>query len=207
MSLLASSQNNHWTKERKRLMKIRLGCLLIVGALAFAGCGDDDPAVDAAVDDPVSFGTLDANGDSYLDVDEIAESADDDRLFDAWDADADSELDPDEIAGNAFKLWDADGNGTVSEKEWRDGTALWYPDGARLAVFSDWDGDGDSELDADEVTERFDVSALGEAWTSGSVGKSTFREAYFDLYDANDDGRVSEPEWRTGSAVWGTTAE
>ena len=188
-------------------MKIHVTSLLIAGALAFAGCGDDDPAVDSAVDDPVTFGTLDANGDSYLDVDEIAESADDNGLFDAWDADADSELDPDEVSGNAFELWDTDGNGTVSEAEWKAGTALWYPDGARLAVFSDWDSDGDSELDTDEFSERFDVSALGEAWTSGPVGESTFREAYFELYDTDDDGRVSEPEWRTGSAVWGTTAE
>lgn len=188
-------------------MKIQATSLLIVGALVFAGCGDDDSGVDAAADDPVTLDTLDANGDSYLDADEIAESADDDGLFDAWDADADSELDPDEIAGNAFELWDADGNGTVSEKEWEHGTALWYPDDARLTVFSDWDRDGDSELDTDEVSERFDVSALGEAWRSGTVGKSTFRQAYFELYDADDDGRVTEPEWRAGSAVWGTPAE
>lgn len=179
---------------------------LALVALVLSGCGDDEPEeVSVPTTIGTEFDTLDANGDSYLDADEIDESSD--RLFDAWDADADSELDPDEIAGNAFKLWDADNSGTVLESEWKSATELWYPSNSELVVFSDWDADGDSELDADEFSERFDLSALGESWTQDSFNKSTFKNAYFELYDSDDDGKVTEVEWRTGSSIWGTPPE
>lgn len=162
-----------------------------------------DPTARATAAAP-GFGTLDTDGDSYLDGDEIAESADTDGVFDAWNADADSELDRDEIAGNAFRLWDRDGDGKISEEEWRAGTELWYPEDADLVVFDDADGDGDSELDADEFQEPFDVSSLGEAWNSETLGKSEFKRAYFSLYDTDDDGRVSRDEWTYGATAIGT---
>ncbi|MDP8909610.1 MAG: hypothetical protein M3N47_10960 [Chloroflexota bacterium] len=161
------------------------------------------PAV-ASVGD---FDTLDANGDSYLDNDEIRESADVSGTFDAWNADADSELDPDQIAGNAFRLWDRDGNQRLSKEEWETGTELWYPDDAEVIVFDDVDADGDSELDADEFSERFDVSVLGEAWTSGTLDENEFKSAYFGLYDTNDDGKVSKAEWAYGPAAFGLPAK
>ena len=157
----------------------------------------------AAAPPVTGFDTVDANGDSYLDNDEIRESADAAGAFDAWNADADSELDRDEIAGNAFRLWDRDGNKKVSEKEWQTGTELWYPDDVDPVAFADVDADGDSELDADELSERFDVSALGEGWDSDTLDKSTFKQAYFSLYDTNDDGRVSKDEWNYGAAAFG----
>ncbi len=188
---------------------------LLVGTAGLTACGDDEDD-DVAVDDPTTtvevevedFPTLDANGDSYLDVDEVAEHVDDVGTFEEWDVDRDSELDSDDISGNAFELWDAHDNGTVSEEEWKDGTELWYPANNDRGPFADWDGDGDSELDADEVAEAFDISALGERWDDvGSLGKETFKKFYFDMYDTNDDGKVSEAEWTNGAALQGTPAE
>ena len=165
-----------------------------------------DPTAPVVATTP-GFGTLDANGDSYLDEDEIAESADVSDVFDTWNADADSELDRDQIAGNAFRLWDRDGNGRISEEEWRSGTELWYPEDVDVVVFDDADADGDSELDVDEVAERFDVSGLGEAWTPSSLGESQFKRAYFSLYDTDDDGRVSKEEWDYGASAFGIPTE
>lgn len=165
-----------------------------------------DPSVPAAAS-VSDFDTLDANGDSYLDADEIAESADAASFFDAWDADADSELDRDEIAGNAFRLWDRDGSEAVTEEEWKTGTDLWYPTKSKVTVFADIDNDGDSELDADEFAERFDLSALGESWQEQTYTRDTFRSAYFELYDRDDDGKVTEDEWTYGASAFGTPAE
>lgn len=162
-----------------------------------------DPSAAATAAAP-GFDTLDADGDSYLDGDEIRESADVPGQFDAWNADADSELDRDEIAGNTFRLWDRDGNKKISQEEWETAAELWYPDDAEIVVFDDADGDGDSEVDADEFAERFDVTALGEAWTPGTLEKSAFKRAYFGLYDTDDDGRVSEDEWDYGASAFGT---
>ena len=178
----------------------------IEGQPAIEATAVRDPAADAVAtaDD---FDTLDANGDSYLDRDEIAESADANGVFEVWDADADSELDRDEIAGNAFTLWDRDGDGRVSEEEWKASTDLWYPADAEFVVFDDVDGDGDSELDRDEMVERFDLSALGEAWGPGPLDKRTFKRAYFSLYDRDDDGRISKEEGSYAASAFGTPAE
>lgn len=187
-----------------------IACAAILG---LTGCGDESDG-DTAGGSPVTtartandFATLDANGDSYLDADEVAEWADDDGFFEQWDADADSELDRDEIAGNAFNLWDSDGNGKITAAEWEKGTDLWYPDASRPVVLDDWDGDGDSELDADEFKERFDSSVLGESWRADTLDERTFKRAYFELYDTDDDGRVSRSEWTTGSAAFGSPGE
>ena len=179
----------------------KLAALFAVICLTLAACGDgDDDDVAAPADD---FATLDLSGDSYLDADEVAEWADDSGTFETWDADSDSELDRDEISGNAFELWDEDGDGTISEDEWKEGTELWYPDAVQHVTYGDWDGDGDSELDADEFSERFDMSALGESWQVETFNEETFKKAYFELYDTDDDGRVSESEWTTGSSAFG----
>jgi Ca2+-binding EF-hand superfamily protein len=191
----------------------------LVMATVLSACGeeqnDDDsaaadqpdveetsPATESPAADP-RFATLDANGDSYLDADEVAEWEDAPGVFRSWDADRDSELDEDEIAGNAFNSWDIDNNGKISEQEWEESTGLWYPTDTNLATFGDWDNDGDSELDTDEFAESFDSSALGESWNVDTLDEETFKTAYFELYDTNDDGRVTRSEWTEGSRAFG----
>ncbi len=195
----------------------KLVAVALTGAMFLLGGCDDDResdvagAGDSAVTDDFEVGDefdrLDANGDSYLDTDEIAEWADQAGTFDEWDEDSDSELDPDEIGGNAFDLWDADANGKITQDEWNEGTEVWYPNDSELIVWNDLDRDGDSEIDVDEFTERFDWSVLGETWTSNSFDEETFKNAYFELYDSDNDGKVSQSEWVSGAAVFGTPAE
>lgn len=198
-----------------RTAPYRGALLLAVALVGLGACGNDDADVAAPVvtaqqseiEESTEFGTLDANGDSYLDADEIAETADGDALFDAWDADRDSELDHDEIAGNAFRLWDFDRNGMISEAEWKDNAEIWYGPAGQPRVFADHDGDGDSELDADEFAESLDTSAIGETWSASTLNMQEFKNAYFELYDADNDGKVSEGEFTRGSAIWGTPTD
>ena len=183
---------------------------MILLALGFTACGDDEPDV---ADDPVveesgagqeevlEFQSLDVNNDSYLDIEEIPDAEQRDA-FSGWDTDRNAVIEADEVYGTAFMFWDIDKNGRISEAEWRENAEVWYARPVGEA-FSDWDGDGDSELDADEFAERFDFSAVGESWRD-ALNEQTFKNAYFELYDADNDGRVSELEWQRGKAVWGT---
>lgn len=177
--------------------------------LALASCGDDEPAV---VDAPAAqseeddeFEVLDANDDEFLDVDEIPEN-EGREVFLAWDTDRNAVLDRDEIHGTAFKLWDINRDGRISEAEWTQNADVWYSRPV-VEAFADWDNDGDSELDADEFSERFDLSAVGDRWAGETLEEAAFKDAYFELYDANNDGRVSRLEWQTGKAIWGTAPE
>ena len=188
-------------------MKRTLAVAAITAAVLLTGCSDDPKSaavdrVDDGVASPTAFATLDIDGDSYLDADEIPEGADR-GVFGTWDADADSEVDRDEITGNAFLLWDSDGNGTINATEWEQGTERWYPRTTTIVPLQDADGDGDSELDADEFAEQFDYTRLGEAWMADRLDQDTFKNAYFELYDSDDDGKVSELEFKTGLPLLG----
>lgn len=66
--------------------------------------------------------------------------------------------------------WDADGNGSVSEKEFNDG---WKNiRGDKGSVFEAWDEDGDGVLSEDE-----------------------YNAGVFNSYDADDSGAIEEPEF------------
>lgn len=188
----------------KRNAAIAIAFALALGLTACADDPEPDLAVDPTTVEPADteFDTLDTSGDSYLDVDEVAEWAEGTEVFGDWDLDGNSELDRGEITGGAFELWDTDDNDIVSQAEWEDGVDLWYPDDADSVVFSDLDNDGDSELDVDEFSENVDLSPVGESWTADTLDEATFGDAYFELYDLDNDGRVSEDEWSSGVAVF-----
>ncbi len=192
----------------------KLVALALTLSVLFLGACSDDPDEDvigsgdtAIGEETDDFDTLDANGDSYLDNDEIAEWADDVGTFNEWDVDSDSELDSDEIIGNTFEVWDENGNGKIGQDEWEASAERWYPNDVDLIVYDDVDLDGDSEIDADEFAEGFDLSLLGETWTVDTFDQETFKTAYFELYDADNDGKVTEAEWSSGSAVFGTPTD
>ena len=129
------------------------------------------------------------------------------RLPDDWFTEVDVRVDRDEITGNAFRLWDSDGGGATSANEWEQGTDRWYPSTVTVVPLQDADGDGDSELDADEFAEQFDYTRLGEAWMTERLDQDTFEDAYFELYDSDDDGKVSETEFETGLPLLGGFTE
>lgn len=182
---------------------LAVAALLTIAAVGACGDGEGDSDSASVTANDADFPTLDASGDSSLDADEVAEWVDESGTFDTWDVDSDSELDRDEITDNAFQLWDTTNDSTLSQKEWEAGTDLWYPDNLQHLTYGDWDGDGDSEVDADEFSKKFDLSRLGGAWHVDSFNEDTFRKAYFELYDFDDDGRVSKDEWTRGTSVFG----
>lgn len=192
-------------------MRRTLTALALAGTLGLTACGSDEPTEPQALDQDTTtaageFDTLDADGDSYLDEDEIAEYANK-AAFEPWDADADSEIDRDEIVGNAFWLFDADGDGAVTQAEWEDGATRWLPSGTVIVPVADHDADGDSELDEDEFTEAYDADALGEDWVDVPLDEQEFADRYFELYDADDDGKVTEQEFEAGLDYFSVPAD
>lgn len=54
--------------------------------------------------------------------------------------------------------------------------------------------------------DAFDVSSLGESWAETGLTEETFKSAHFELYDLDDDGRVTHSEWDRAVAFHGTPA-
>lgn len=193
----------HDIRDRTSLIALGLGLL----AWTAAGCAEGESAENEEMPDaeaaeemamaapePDAFATADADEDAYLEVDEISLWFDEAGILERWDVDRDSLVSRQEVLAHSFGLWDRDGDHALTEVEWQRGVDQWFPGDAEPIVFADWDDDGDSELDADEFNESFDVSVLGELWIE-DLDRAVFKNAYFELYDLNDDGRVSRLEW------------
>ena len=186
-------------------MKHALAAATLLAVLGTGACGipeveSDSPKVDDRPDLTDSFTRFDADGDSVLDGDEIPELAEP-AVFDLWDADGDGEVTAEEARARAFTLWDSDGDGVVSDAEWGPATDLWFAEDASDIALSEWDLDDDGTLSGDEFTERFDVTELGSDWRADGLDSAGFAGAYAQLYDADDDGSVTEQEFRDGEPL------
>jgi len=187
-------------------MRMRVLALFVTGLLPFAACDADgaEEMEPAATMEPPAFATLDLDGDSYLDADELAEWVDDEGVFTRWDIDADSELDADDIDESVYTIWDADEDTVIVESEWETGVDYLYPDALDPGTFQDWDLDGDSELDADEVAEGLDATNWNEYWYEADavIGFDEFMDMYFALWDRDGDGRIDSVEYESGAEYW-----
>ncbi len=190
-------------------MRMRVLALLVTGLLPLAACDTDgaeemEELEPATTMEPPAFETLDLDGDSYLDADELAAWVDDEGVFTRWDIDADSELDADEINESVYMIWDADEDTVIVESEWETGVDHVYPGALDPGAFQDWDLDGDSELDADEVAEGLDATSWNEYWYEADavIGFDEFMDMYFALWDRDGDGRIDAVEYETGAEYW-----
>ena len=186
-------------------MKHVLAAATLFAVLGTGACGIPETESDTDTDydgpdvtDP--FVRFDANGDSVLDGDEIPELAEP-AVFDVWDLDGDGEVTAEEARVVAFQLWDTDGNGVVSDAEWGPATDLWFAEDVSDIALTEWDLDDDGTVEGDEFTERFDVTELGSDWRADGLDAAGFAGAYAQLYDADDDGSVTEEEFLAGEPL------
>lgn len=147
----------------------------------------------------ITFDMLDADRDSYLDMAEMPALVHR-GVFKDWDADADSALDRNEIADTAFQVFDDDGNGVVTGREWVANAPRWLPRGTTVEPLLEFDADGDSELDVDEFAAILGGATFGDVWADAPLDEARFAEAYFGVYDLDDDGQVSHAEFESGQA-------
>ena len=117
--------------------------LLAVFMLAFSACVDtgEPEALDEADD-----------ADIIADDDGAPEPFE--NMFDDWDADGDTYVSMDEYnngyrTGGTYATWDADGDGMLNETEYTD---AYVTSGMGTAdMYSTWDTDGDGMLSEDEI--------------------------------------------------------
>lgn len=70
-----------------------------------------------------------------------------------WDTDGDGDLDAHEFYVVNYRIWDADDDSQITQKEWQAGMDSYIVDrSAEMAMFTDWDTNKDEKLDVNEYT-------------------------------------------------------
>lgn len=162
----------------------------------------DDPAVPEETVGLYAFDDYDVTGDSELDADELPEWFDrDDR---DWVPDPESELDPenlpdDLLAERMVTVWDVDVSGAVDSVEWAEGMDVWFGEVTEPGTFADWNDDGDSDLDAEEIHDALLATGAYEMIDLDAdliVDEEELSVWMIEVFDANDDGVLDREEWQ-----------
>jgi len=185
--------------------------LSLAAFLAIGGCAEPEvelesdieaetepgvPTTETDVQSP--FGELDTDRSGYLTRDEWRAWWVEGDFAAEHDADGVEGLDVSEWVHHTLALWDTDDDDVLSEAEWTSGVERWYGEDVELGVWVDWDLDGDSELDADEVQEAFEREGLYDRVDGDHdalLDDEELADWFFDLFDADDDERLDWTEW------------
>lgn len=170
--------------------------LFLMGCQPEAERGSQDAeAADApATERPVStpYETWDANRDRVLQRDEFAQWRNEQGLFDDWIGE--EGMDREVAAEDIHVALDVNGDGVVIEDEWRIGMTPLL-DGA--GTWADWDADGDSELDANEISESLEARGFYDVLDDDEIG-----DFFYDVFDLDDNGEIDVTEWDASAELW-----
>jgi len=160
---------------------------------------DDAPVAEEMAGEDVAYAQWDTDGNRMLSREEFGPWYADRRVFTDWDADDEEGLNRDEFAGGLVGEWDEDDSDRLNETEWSTGAQRVFGD-TEYGAFADWDADGDSELDANEVAEGFETHGLYDRVDGDRdalIDDEELADWFFDLFDANDDDELDTTEWES----------
>lgn len=189
----------------------RSATLALATAFLAAGCatGSDQASNDGGeeveAEDPevrtqrrtVAFAEWDGDGDAALDRGEFVSWWEEEGMPDAWDGDAADGISEEEFTSGLYDHWDRDDDDRITEREWEERVVVWFAD-TDYGIWSEWDLDGDSTLDLDEVREGlareslYDTVDLDDDYVLSRQESTAW---VFDTFDTNDDGQIDISEW------------
>ncbi len=79
-------------------------------------------------------------------------------------------------------------------------------DGA--GTWKDWDADGDSELDANEISESLEARGFYDvldADSDGVIDDDEIGDFFYDVFDLDDNGEIDVTEWDASAERWIST--
>lgn len=109
-------------------------------------------------------------------------------------------LDSNEFYTYAYRIWDTDRDGFLSDEEWKLSTARWYgPADTTYRTYTYWDKNGDGKIDATEFDTTVASTKLYSIWdvnADNQITNDEYAAASFRVYDLNNDGMLSMDEWK-----------
>jgi hypothetical protein len=191
-----------------------LAVFSLVGAtgLLLAGCGSDRLAIDndrprVGVHPPTHFEhwTDEDETEGTLDKETFGEALASLYIFPRWDRNADRALDRYEFTEQVFRVWDDNGDGRVSTREWAGAARAWYRSERGHGEFFDWDVDRSRFISRGEFAFLVRQSGLFERWDHDGNDRISHREFLhyaFEVWDRNDSGSVEKAEWNASLEAW-----
>jgi hypothetical protein len=131
-------------------------------------------------------------------------------IFPRWDRNADRALDRYEFTAQVLRVWDDDGDGRVSTREWADASRAWYRSERDHGEFTDWDVNRDRFISGGEFAVRVRQTGLFERWDhdgNDRISRREFLHYAFEVWDRDDSGSVERAEWNTSLAAWHRATE
>lgn len=154
--------------------------------------------------DQAGLVSWDTDGDQALTRDEWGGWYDDNSPYDQWNTDAQEGLTETELSEGAVSIWDTDDDDELTETEWNEGVGTWYGD-QDYGAFTEWDANGDSVLDANEVAEGFERENLYDTVDRDSdalIDDEELADWWFDIWDVDDDQTIDTTEWDQIGTEW-----
>ena len=145
----------------------------------------------------------DTNADQQINNEEFGGWFQDQNLYQDWNANGGEGLEQEEFSQGIFETWDADDDQGVTEQEWNEG-ASWFGEG-NYGTWGEWDANGDSVLDANEVAEGLESQNLYDRVDRDSdalIDDEELTDWWFDIWDGNDDQALDTTEWDEVGAEW-----
>lgn len=166
--------------------------------------GEIEPEAPAAdMEAERGFSQWDSDQDTYLVREEWDAWWADNDISGDFDTDGTDGLGQEEWANTTYSFWDADDDDRITEEEWTQGTERWFGADAEYGAWADWDLDGDSELDANEVAEGFEREGLYDRVDRDAdavIDDEELADWFFDVFDFDDDDRIDTTEWDWGES-------
>lgn len=200
-------------------MRIHTMALILAGLVPLAACDANgaeqvgDAELEGGLETtPAAETTLGQNGFADWDADANAQLTRDEwgnwwsqrGIYDEWNTDAEEGLVGEELAGGAFAAWDVDNDNNLNQNEWQEGAGTWFADD-EYGDWGEWDANGDSALDANEVAEAFERENLYDRVDRDSdalIDDEELADWWFDIWDGNDDALIDTTEWDQVGAEW-----
>lgn len=145
----------------------------------------------------VAFAEWDEDGDEALSEEEFDSWWEEEQLLAEWDSDGNETLSEEEFTSGLVLRWDSNSDEVLDQDEWNT-FAEGLGDEDERGAWSEWDRDGNGELDHSEFQEafqRYELFAEVDTNDDGVANYEELREWFFETFDTDGDGEISPDEW------------
>lgn len=176
--------------------------LLIAGACDNPNRGTNNTSDTERAENTNNNGIENRNTDDndFMNNNEFKNAFTNSEYYSKWNANGDDHIDKKEFYQGYIRIIDQNKDQVLSRKEWQEGINSYFgTDGAQeYGEFSEWDKDGNGEINTDEFTQRMSQTNFFAEWDQNGNDKleeEEFAEETFAMWDKDGNGVIEADEY------------